>query len=496
MTVHDSTTQMRYHALTMIFSTYLCAPRVRRLIALLSLLSVLPLNLNAQTTNHLIKGSGPAIYFYSAENKRYVFPNAAMFKTWYPGNPKIVQLSDESLASIFLGGNVLFRPGSTLVKITTDPRVYAVSRYGVLRWITSEALAQALYGQDWNKQVLDVPDVYFTNYLIGSPIFAFDAYQVTAELASATMPQDNLRPIGYVAPNVTTSTSSETPPTYSTPSVNAPTVDIVLGVSQAALNQSVAMFVTVIDSKLPIARIDIRSEGSSDILATCLMTNTCSATFTVSRAPFTDRYYAEATDGNGAKFKTADNKRPTLSVAAVSDQIQISITPQTISVGSRVSFSSDATKFYAITSHKIFALIPGEPIPVPWQDCGAINLCATSAPFYRTTHLYSQITVGGQTFISAPVTVTVLGGEAPKPRLEITSRPAPNTLSITLTAPFGEKIGLTTLVDGTSLEDHAIALCEATCLIVVKVNTLGNLTAFTLVGGKYEKSNTLSVKPE
>lgn len=148
----------------------------------------------AQTTNVLVKGSGPAVYYKAADEKRYVFPNEAIFKSWYANaTTTIAHIADADLASIPLGGNVTFRPGSTLVKITTDPRVYAVSRYGVLHWITSETAASALYGTDWNKKVMDIPDTLFINYTVGDPIASASAFSVTRELDGSVIPQADLR---------------------------------------------------------------------------------------------------------------------------------------------------------------------------------------------------------------------------------------------------------------------------------------------------------------
>ncbi|MDI3496477.1 MAG: hypothetical protein PWQ35_498, partial [Patescibacteria group bacterium] len=74
------------------------------------------------------------------------------------------------LQSYPLGGNVTMRPGTKLVKITTDPSVYAVEPNGVLRKIANESQAAALYGTNWNKRIVDVPDSFFTNYTIGQPL--------------------------------------------------------------------------------------------------------------------------------------------------------------------------------------------------------------------------------------------------------------------------------------------------------------------------------------
>ena len=121
------------------------------------------------TFGQLIRGSNSSVYYYALDGKRYVFPDTITYLSWYDNFKNIKQVSDLELANIVLGGIVTFRPGS-LVKIQTDPKVYAVSKGGVLRWITSEELAQSLYGQSWATMVLDIPDSFFINYKVGAPI--------------------------------------------------------------------------------------------------------------------------------------------------------------------------------------------------------------------------------------------------------------------------------------------------------------------------------------
>jgi chitosanase len=142
----------------------------------------------------LIKGNGPAVYYLADDGKRYVFPNAGTFASWYPSSmrPSIIKLSDAGLAAIPLGKNVTYRPGSKLLKIVSDPKVYAVSRYGVLHWVTSESLAVAIYGRDWNKKVVDVPDVFFVDYQIGEPLYPSTSYNPAGEMAAAKIIQDNM----------------------------------------------------------------------------------------------------------------------------------------------------------------------------------------------------------------------------------------------------------------------------------------------------------------
>src|SRR5579859_1820865 len=114
---------------------------------------VAPLQASAAgcTSGTLIKGSLSAVYYCGADGKRYVFPNEKTYKSWYSDFSGVMTISDSDLASLQIGGNVTYRPGVKMVKITTDPKVYAVSKGGVLRPIADEATATALYGSTWNK---------------------------------------------------------------------------------------------------------------------------------------------------------------------------------------------------------------------------------------------------------------------------------------------------------------------------------------------------------
>ena len=117
----------------------------------------------------LIKMSGnAAVYYLGADGKRYVFPNSTTYNSWYADFSGVVTIPATELQSYLLGGNIVMRPGTKMVKITTDPSVYAVEPNGVLRKIQSEAQAAALYGTNWNKMIVDVADSYFTNYTIAA----------------------------------------------------------------------------------------------------------------------------------------------------------------------------------------------------------------------------------------------------------------------------------------------------------------------------------------
>ncbi|MFA5184411.1 MAG: M23 family metallopeptidase [Patescibacteria group bacterium] len=111
-----------------------------------------------------------SVYYCGSDGKRYVFPNAQTYATWYKDFSTVQTITPEDMGKIPLGGNVTYRPGIKLVKITTDPRVYAVDRNGTLRLMITPAIAAKYYGANWAKQVEDVPDTFFTNYQIGKSV--------------------------------------------------------------------------------------------------------------------------------------------------------------------------------------------------------------------------------------------------------------------------------------------------------------------------------------
>jgi hypothetical protein len=133
------------------------------------------------SSGDLVKGSLPAVYYIGSDMKRYVFTSDKAYKTWYADFSTVKTISDTDLASVTIGGNVTYKPGVKMVKIQSDPKVYAVAHGGVLRWVATEAAAVALYGSDWNKKIDDISDAFFTNYTVGSQISSASDYTVANE---------------------------------------------------------------------------------------------------------------------------------------------------------------------------------------------------------------------------------------------------------------------------------------------------------------------------
>ncbi len=146
-----------------------------------------------------MRGSNPAVYYQTMSGKRLVFPNEKTFRSWYGDFGSVVRISDTDLAALPLGGNVTYRPGERLVKIATDPKVYAVAAHATLRWVQTENVAQLLYGQQWASQVDDIPDTFFINYTVGAPIAQASDFSIANEKNAAQIEQ-SVTTIGTLPP--------------------------------------------------------------------------------------------------------------------------------------------------------------------------------------------------------------------------------------------------------------------------------------------------------
>ncbi len=122
-------------------------------------------------SNSLIKSpTSSSVYYCAANGKRYVFSNSGTYFSWYADFASVLTITEEQLASIPLGGNVTYRPGVKMLKIQSDPKVYAIDTNGTLRWVTSAVIAEELYGTNWNKSIDDISETFFINYQTGEDI--------------------------------------------------------------------------------------------------------------------------------------------------------------------------------------------------------------------------------------------------------------------------------------------------------------------------------------
>jgi hypothetical protein len=135
---------------------------------------VAPLTASASTdlsAGDLIVGETlSTVYYYGSDSQRYAFPNEKTFFSWYDNFDGVVSITDDELADITMAGNVVYRPGTNWIKVTSIDTVYVVSTDGAIHPILDEATAEALGGTEWNTMIHDVPDVYFADYTVGAEL--------------------------------------------------------------------------------------------------------------------------------------------------------------------------------------------------------------------------------------------------------------------------------------------------------------------------------------
>lgn len=133
-----------------------------------------------------------AVYYVGQDGRRHAFPNDRVFFSWYTNFDGVRVVSQPDLASIPLGTNATYKPGVKMVKFTTDPKVYAISNNRTLRWVKTEAAAQALYGSSWNRQIDDIADTFYMDYTFGAEVNAAGDFDRTGILSSIHYVSDTL----------------------------------------------------------------------------------------------------------------------------------------------------------------------------------------------------------------------------------------------------------------------------------------------------------------
>lgn len=128
-------------------------------------------------------------YYYGRDCKRHAFQDGA-FRSWFGDISSAIDVGSPQIASMPLGGNVPFKPGS-LIKFQSGNEVYAVSRAGVLRHIADEGAAVELFGEDWNHRITTISDAYYTNYEFGAEIAAAEDYDPDMEVIYTPTIGDN-----------------------------------------------------------------------------------------------------------------------------------------------------------------------------------------------------------------------------------------------------------------------------------------------------------------
>ncbi|MFA5946020.1 MAG: Ig-like domain-containing protein [Patescibacteria group bacterium] len=130
----------------------------------------LPEATNIVTVGDLIRGDQyPTVYYVDANFLRHPFQDAQTYLTYNSSWNIVRTVTGATLSTLTIGKPMLPKAGVVLVKIVSDPRVYAfqtdsVTGTTLLRWIPSESVAIALYGASWADYVIDIAPTLYTQF--------------------------------------------------------------------------------------------------------------------------------------------------------------------------------------------------------------------------------------------------------------------------------------------------------------------------------------------
>lgn len=340
---------------------------------------IAPTNVQAATMNTAIRGTSVStVFWYANDGKRYVFPTAQTFYSWFPSFDSVRMIPDSELYAITIGGNVTYRPGAKLVKINTDPRVYAVARGGVLRHVTSEYLAEQLYGYDWRTDVHDIADTYFTNYTVGAPIYNAYDYNVSNEYNGVSTPNDSLRGM--------TGTGS--------------TGDLALNTSRTSINPGEAVVLSVPNTLNYGSgyRIEIYDTRTNGLVKTCILpVSTCETTVYPQRNASTDtsvQYYAALRDSASNTVKSGYSSVISFGNATGTDttitgtRFTTTVSRATVTSGESVTLTATLRSGYSLPStYRIEIQDPRNSQVL--QTCWNVSSCSVSTNMQWNSSVYN-----------------------------------------------------------------------------------------------------------
>lgn len=359
---------------------------MKRLFSFFATLTLLAPVCTFASSGALVKASGPAVYYKTTDGKRYVFPNEATYKTWYADFSGVTTITDAELSALPIAGNVTMKPGVTLVKITTDPKVYAVDTGGVLRWVQTEALASQLYGTSWATLVKDIPDAFFINYKVGGSIDHASAFKPEDVRNRILSIEDEKLTNVFIAPApapTPASTPVPTPAPASTPSTSPSySVSLTSDKESLRLNESYSFQATA----TPRAGVSlIKLYVGTDLVRTC-ESSPCTTETRVPASNAQNQYILKAEvswiDGH---FMTTSK---TLAVKQESAYVNLFVeTPEVKQNGTRVVTVEIDPAFIAYT---IDIMMDGGVA----KGCNSVQRCSwseTETSPLGTQHIFSAV---------------------------------------------------------------------------------------------------------
>lgn len=126
---------------------------------------------------------GSTIYFVDEDMTRRPFFDEQTYFTYEDDFSAVVEVSSATLSEFTMGAPMMPKAGAVLVKIQSVAKVYLVEEAAdgsyELRWVTSEDIAEEMFGTNWSSYVVDVDVTLFSRYEEGEDVE--DAYEVDTD---------------------------------------------------------------------------------------------------------------------------------------------------------------------------------------------------------------------------------------------------------------------------------------------------------------------------
>jgi hypothetical protein len=258
-----------------------------------------------------------------------------------------------------------------MVKLTTDPKTYAVDKGGVLRWVASEQAAVALYGTGWNRMIDDVSDAFFLTYKVGEPIYSAADYSPTIAGSEVKTFSDELaRAVSSVAvsPSVTATPTKELPPSigFGQGPTYTPTVD-----DDGRWHLDVTY---TADQKTTMTGNTGPFPARSEVVAELTFTGENGAVANVSHAFTTGKGNLVLTldDGGTLGVTNTDTYAAELSSLKMSVAYYDDVTADAFKVGDYMN--SPIVGGFAISSSAVVSVEPGATVALPMRLSGSTCL--------------------------------------------------------------------------------------------------------------------------
>lgn len=100
---------------------------------------------------------GASVYWFTGGYKR-PFANEKAFMSWFPSFDRVAikRVKKDEISYLSWGPAMTYKPGTRMIKVPDDPKVYNIQADGSVCHVKDEKDAAKLFGTKWNKKVDDL----------------------------------------------------------------------------------------------------------------------------------------------------------------------------------------------------------------------------------------------------------------------------------------------------------------------------------------------------